>query len=324
MEKSVSAEPFEQKWSAEVIPIELQRRLQALQKLQIQTFKIDVEFHKAVYELDREYQRKHEKTFRLRQAIINGDHEPTDDECSLAECMNLLQGFELKSSADHNAQCTDSLLGIPNFWLTILKSDTILGKLVNENDEPALSFLSDIRVESRPPPNYSFVIEFNFRPNAYFTNTVLAKEYLLQCDVTADDPFAFDGPEIYRAIGCTIDWKDGMDLMERAGDTASVPTMDMYERYAKESFFYFFSPPDSVPEIDSSAEIINSMTSLDFEIGLYIKEKIIPSAVLYFLDEKSSTLSEDELLEFSDDDDDEVHKIENWRYKSIQYFWNCY
>lgn len=286
---------LEQGAAAGTMPINIQRRLQALQNLQIETYQIDVEFHKAVYELDREYQNKHKNVFRKRQAIVSGDHEPTNEECSMNECINLLHGLKLPSLSDNNELDADKLEGIPNFWLTVLKSDTILSRLVYEQDEHALTYLSDVRVHSRPPPTYSFVIEFHFRPNDYFSNTVLTKEYLLQCGVDPEDPFDFDGPEIYKAIGCEINWKPGMDLTEYSSGAAC----------HTESIFNFFNPSDMVPDTDVAAELINSMTTMDFEVGLYLKEKVIPSAILFYLEDKATALECEEMPEsFSDEEDD--------------------
>lgn len=67
--------------------------------------------------------------------------------------------------------------GVPNFWLTIFKTDAILTKMLHEADEPALAYLSDIRIQSGSSSNFSFVIEFHFLPNEYFSNETLTKEY---------------------------------------------------------------------------------------------------------------------------------------------------
>lgn len=43
-----------------------------------------------------------------------------------------------------------------------------------------------------------FVLEFHFSPNEYFSNSVLTKEYEMKCMPEENDPFSFEGPEIYR------------------------------------------------------------------------------------------------------------------------------
>ena len=34
----------------------------------------------------------------------------------------------------------------------------------------------------------------------------------MKCAPPEGDPFSFDGPEIYRCKGCSIDWKQGKNL----------------------------------------------------------------------------------------------------------------
>eukprot|EP00497_Spongosphaera_streptacantha_P003550 TRINITY_DN4281_c0_g1_i1.p2 TRINITY_DN4281_c0_g1~~TRINITY_DN4281_c0_g1_i1.p2 ORF type:complete len:92 (+),score=26.85 TRINITY_DN4281_c0_g1_i1:247-522(+) len=54
-----------------------------------------------------------------------------------------------------------------------------------------------------------FVLEFQFSPNDYFTNSALTKTYRMKAEPDKDDPFSFDGPDIYACSGCQIDWKKG-------------------------------------------------------------------------------------------------------------------
>lgn len=65
------------------------------------------------------------------------------------------------------------------------------------------------------------------------------------------------------------------------------------------------SVPEDLSNEDVAAELIT-----DFEIGHYIKERIVPRAVLYFTGEGSEDEDEDyeeeEEEEEEDDDDDEI------------------
>lgn len=45
---------------------------------------------------------------------------------------------------------------------------------------------------------HSYTLEFHFDKNDYFSNAVLTKQYLLKSTVDPEDPFAFEGPEIYK------------------------------------------------------------------------------------------------------------------------------
>lgn len=47
----------------------------------------------------------------------------------------------------------------------------------------------------------SFVLEFHFEPNDYFTNSVLTKTYKMKSEPDKADPFSFEGPEIVDCDG---------------------------------------------------------------------------------------------------------------------------
>lgn len=93
-----------------------------------------------------------------------------------------------------------------------------------------------------------FILEFHFGPNEYFTNTVLTKEYFLKCVPDADEPFTFEGPELYKCKGCTIDWQKGKNVTvktvtkkQKHKSRGSVRTVT--KTVQNDSFFNFFSPP---------------------------------------------------------------------------------
>merc|ERR1712181_156444 len=71
-----------------------------------------------------------------------------------------------------------------------------------------------------------------------------------------------------------------------------------------DSFFHFFSPP-ALPE-DPEAEVdeeVEMLLQQDFQIGHYLRERIVPRAVLFFTGEEQG--DDDEESDDEDDDDDE-------------------
>lgn len=292
------------------------RRLLALKKLQIETLHIDAEFHKRIFALDTEFQRQYQTLFDQRNRIVCGQHEPNDDECKVPPIIaketkrNLLE--KLTNSEANNQtmgageQPTDgSTVGIPNFWLQVFKNSTSKGAFLVKDDENAISHLKDIKIKSSLDNELSFQIEFYFDQNAYFENDILTKQYQLSCEFDENDLFAFEGPELCHSIGCDIKWKEGMNLIEKEPN----------------SFFKFFDPP-------KLADIMQTVTfenpegyrkwnksianyERDFEIGLFIKENLVPRAVLYYLNEnyykEISTIcgSGNSIGDGSDDDDED-------------------
>merc|ERR1711879_888821 len=58
-----------------------------------------------------------------------------------------------------------------------------------------------------------------------------------------------------------------------------------------ESFFHFFNPP-ALPD-DPEAEIdeeVQMLLQQDFQIGHYLRERIVPRAVLFFTGEEQGTM----------------------------------
>lgn len=116
----------------------------------------------------------------------------------------------------------------------------------------------------------------------------------MKCEPAEDDPFGFEGPEITNCKGCPINWKQGRNLTvktvkkkQKHKSKGSVRTVT--KTVKNDSFFNFFDPP-TVPEgglegdDEVDAETQELLTS-DFEIGHYIRERIVPRAVLFFTGE---------------------------------------
>jgi nucleosome assembly protein 1-like 1 len=275
------------------------KRIHALKALQKETINLDAEFHQSVYELERKLQGKHDEIFKKRSDIVNGLHEPCDNECQLSaeelEKMVPMEGEEVEN-------------GIPNFWLTVLKNVSELRSMIKEHDEPILEHLIDVRAYSNTSPNLSFQLEFQFAPNDFILNSVLTKTYLMKCVPEDDDPFSFEGPEIYKSIGCEIMWNAGKNVTEKAEKKKGSSATRLFKT---DSFFNFFNPPElRMDDSDDNDKIeVKEYLESDFEIGHYLKERVIPRAVLYYTGMIDDDISDDD----DDDDDDSItYHAENY------------
>lgn len=216
----------------------------------------------------------------------------------------------------------DDSKGIPEFWLTAMKNVEIIQEMIQEHDEPILKHLTDIRViftgpESAPdstqypqPTPMGFVLEFHFSPNPHFTNMILTKSYSMKCEPDEGDPFAFEGPEIISAEGCKIDWKKGKNITQKVvkkkqRHKGKGQTRFINKTVKNDSFFNFFAPPE-VPEDDADMdEDVEALLAADFEIGHFIRERLVPKGVLYFTGE---ALEDDD--EYEEDDDEDVDDLD--------------
>ena len=196
--------------------------------------------------------------------------------------------------------------GVPSFWLTIFKNVDMLAEMVQEHDEAILESLQDIKVKFSEKDPMGFTLDFHFSPNDYFTNTVLTKEYVMRSEPDPQEPFGFEGPEIIKCKGCKIDWKKGKNvtvkLIKKVQKHQQRGTRRTVTKSVQnDSFFNFFNPP-VVTEGEEPDEDTEALLAADFEIGHFIRERIVPCAVLYFTGE---ALEEDDFDEGEEEEGDE-------------------
>ncbi|XP_026685777.1 nucleosome assembly protein 1-like 1 [Diaphorina citri] len=369
------------------LPAPVRRRIKALKKYQAESIKIEAKFYEEVHKLECLYHSKyfplifHTRKFqtkvsgeschddlaclsmashdRLGLEAIRTLHRQLDDDAN-----GVIELSESDELSVHNVlfycHCvfSEDKPGIPGFWLTVFHNVSMLSDMVQVYDEPILKHLLDVRVIILEKDPMGFVLEFHFSKNPYFSNTLLTKEYIMKCEPDENDPFSFEGPEIYKCVGCKIDWyKDqnvtvktvkkkqkhkskgnlndendpfsfeGPEIYKCVGckidwykdQNVTVKTVKKKQKHKSkgqirivnktepnDSFFNFFNPP-TVPE-DPNAEIdeeTQALLSSDFEIGHYIRERVIPRAVLYFTGEAMDDDLEEEELEEEEEDDEE-------------------
>merc|ERR1719219_1064756 len=289
----------------------VKRRLKSLKKIQLEATKIEAKFYEEVHKLECKYHEMYKPLYEQRTRITKGDYEPTEEECdwpSDEEDEELAGDMKEKAKLEDEKTKTEEekdVKGIPEFWLTIFKNVDMLQEMVQEADEPLLKKLTDITVTFSESP-MGFTLHFYFAPNEYFSNSVLTKEYEMKCEPSEDDPFSFEGPEIFKCKGCTINWREGKNLTvktvkkkQKHKSKGNVRTIT--KQVKNDSFFNFFDPPPipDDPNADVDADTQELLTA-DFEIGHYIRERIIPRAVLYFTGE---ALEDEEYDEEEEDDE---------------------
>ncbi|KAF7248651.1 Nucleosome assembly protein 1-like 1 [Varanus komodoensis] len=235
-----------------------------------------------------------------------------------------------KLEEEKKDQEKDDPKGIPEFWLTVFKNVDLLSDMVQEHDEPILKHLKDIKVKfSEAGQPMTFTLEFHFEPNEYFTNEVVTKTYRMRSEPDDSDPFSFDGPEIMGCTGslfktinskkamtvkitvlscrCQIDWKKGKNVTlktikkkQKHKGRGTVRTVT--KTVSNDSFFNFFSPPE-VPESGDLDDDAEAILAADFEIGHFLRERIVPRSVLYFTGEAIE--DDDDYDEEGEEADDE-------------------
>uniref|UniRef100_A0AAQ4S3Y3 Nucleosome assembly protein 1-like 1 n=1 Tax=Gasterosteus aculeatus aculeatus TaxID=481459 RepID=A0AAQ4S3Y3_GASAC len=293
----------------ESLPKVVKRRVNALKNLQVKCAHIEAKFYEEVHELERKYAALYQPLFDKRSEIVKAAYEPTDEECEWKADEEEELTDEMKEKAKLEEEKKDEEKedpkGIPEFWLTVFKNVDLLSDMLQEHDEPILKHLQDIKVKfSDPGQPMSFTLEFLFEANDFFTNTVLTKTYKMRSEPDESDPFSFDGPEIMCCTGCTIEWTKGKNVTlktikkkQKHKGRGTVRTVT--KTVPNDSFFNFFTPPDGKYDEDSEAVL-----AADFEIGHFIRERIVPRAVLYFTGEAIEDDDDDEGEEEADEEND--------------------
>merc|ERR1711997_590659 len=288
----------------DVLPPEVEQRVNALKNILLSNVKHEVEYYKELHQLDLKYQKLYDESHARRKEICDGNYEPSGQEC---EWVDPQQDLTKKLGELNIDEKKSVVKGIPDFWLKVFQNsnETVLHGTLEPVDEPILKHLEDMTL-TMPDTNTGFTLNFVFSPNEYFSNSVLTKEYELRNDYDKEDPLDYDGPEVIKAKGCQTDWKPGKNpgikivtkKVKPKGKGKGGPKLVKKEE-KRDTFFDFFNPPD-MPEKKETEEETEALELLneDFDIGLNIKEKLIPKAVLYFTGEIGD-------LEMDDDDDDD-------------------
>ncbi|KAL0576577.1 hypothetical protein V5O48_005409 [Marasmius crinis-equi] len=191
---------------------------------------------------------------------------------------------------------------IPKFWPIALLNHTLFAIHAQHHaDQLALSYLEDVWIERDPNELRCYTIEFHFKENPHFHDTVLKKEFkYAPGDAAAEDKADAEGiteamldfswERDVKPSANKINWKDADKALtklypRKEGEDEE----DEDEPLDAGSFFNFFEQ-ESDP----------------LEIGVNIAGEIFPEAIEYFLgnvggDDLDSDDEEDE-----DDDAEEI------------------
>jgi nucleosome assembly protein 1-like 1 len=212
----------------ETLSPNVRKRVEFLREIQGQHDEIEAKFFEERAALEAKYQKLYEPLYTKRYEIVNGvvevdgvSDEPTSD--------NAEEGKESDAK------------GVPDFWLTAMKTNEVLSEEIQERDEPALKYIKDIKWSRIEDPK-GFKLEFFFDTNPFFKNSILSKTYHM---VDEDDPI------LEKAIGTEIEWYPGKNLtqkiLKKKPKKGSKNAKPITKTEVCESFFNFFNPPQ-VPD----------------------------------------------------------------------------
>ncbi|KAF8584508.1 hypothetical protein K439DRAFT_1288688, partial [Ramaria rubella] len=200
------------------------------------------------------------------------------------------------------------LQSIPKFWPQALNNmgGTAL-HLQHQQDQDALSFLHDIWVVRDTTEPRCFTLEFHFKPNPYFSDEVLTKEYKYLATPTPDETPVADGitnsmllfnwEQNVAPQKIIINWKDDPKHLTKLYPRVSGEDSDDMPAEPG-SFFNYFEYADD-----------------PFDIGMAIATDLFPEAIDYFTGTAGDGLEFDDDSEDDEDEDDEEIDLEKPRKK---------
>ncbi|TPX74209.1 hypothetical protein CcCBS67573_g04532 [Chytriomyces confervae] len=316
------------------LPADVKRRVDALRNFQDKHSELEAKFREEVLALEKKYLTQHQPLYDQRAKIVSGDVEPTDAEAhrepeedddeeeekvrltfnrgvvypGLPTFFILFRTLIMSNRKNQKTASKPSdkaTKGIPEFWLTALKTNSAISEFITERDEEALKALVNIKY-AYLPDNPGFKLEFFFSENEFFSNTKLEKTYFL-----INSPDTSYGDVVYdHAEGTKIEWKEDKDLsvtveVKTQRHKTTNKTRTVKKTVPAPTFFSFFNPPKPPTEDDEDVdEDIDSKLEMDYEIGELIKEKIIPHAVDWFTGKALQYEDDDEYDEFDEDEFD--------------------
>ncbi|XP_021293981.1 nucleosome assembly protein 1;4 isoform X2 [Herrania umbratica] len=274
----------------ETLSPNVRKRVEVLRETQSEHDELEKKFFEERAVLEAKYEKFYEPLYTKRYEIVNGVLKVE------GETNEAVMDGEGNKSAEEN--------GVPDFWLTAMKTNEMLADKISERDEGALKYLKDIKWGRINDPK-GFKLEFFFDSNPYFKNSVLAKTYHV-----VDDE---NEPILEKAIGTKIEWYPGKCLTQKVLKKKPKKGVKIVKPVTKtencRSFFNFFNPPqipDDDDDIDDElAEELQDRMEHDYNIGSTIRDKLIPHAVSWFTGEADQGNEYHGLEDDYDDSDDE-------------------
>ncbi|KAG0256679.1 hypothetical protein BG011_004372 [Mortierella polycephala] len=289
---------------------DVRRRVKGLKSLQNKHAVLEAEFQNEILALEKKYLALYTPLYEKRAEVVSGKTEPTD-----AEVEDGVSDDEEDEENDEEEDDEDKdqakVEGIPEFWLTTLKSHPQFADIITEKDEEALKHLVDIRMAYFEKPG--FRLDFEFSPNEFFTNTILSKTYYYHDEPGYGGDFVYD-----HAEGTKIDWKEGKDMSvtvetKKQRHKGTNKTRVVKKTVPAETFFSFFTPPvapedEDAEEMDEDEDLDEKLEA-DYGLGEELKDSIIPRAVDWFtgkaLQYQDNGDQYDDDFEYDDEEEEE-------------------
>ncbi|KIM85488.1 hypothetical protein PILCRDRAFT_817515 [Piloderma croceum F 1598] len=191
---------------------------------------------------------------------------------------------------------------ISGFWPVALLNHGMFAIHAQHNtDRLALTYLEDLWVVRDPQESRAFTIEFYFKENPYFSDSVLKKEFKYvpppaaaqdkpDADGITESMLEFSWERDVVPSASKISWKDPENALTK-----------LHPRVIDEE-----AEPDELPAESGSFFNFFEIASDPFDIGMLIANEVFAEAIDYFL----GNIGGDELDSDEEDSDDDAEEID--------------
>jgi nucleosome assembly protein 1-like 1 len=179
---------YEDKFQEELAKISsdsLKHKLVAIKNVIVRRLALEREFKSLHHKLESKYEALYKPIYDKRAKVIEGTQEVKAED--IAEQLSKLS---LNNTTPQSLE-----KGIPEFWLKALKNTSQFGQLINKKDEKVLAHLLNITCDFKE--DGSFILDFVFSPNEYFSHTSLQRTFTLDKEKQS----------ISKIESTKIDWK---------------------------------------------------------------------------------------------------------------------
>ncbi|KAH9835830.1 uncharacterized protein C8Q71DRAFT_908227 [Rhodofomes roseus] len=191
------------------------------------------------------------------------------------------------------------LKGINKFWPVALMNNSMFALHAQHNsDQVALSYLEDVWVSRDTKESRCFTLEFYFKENPYFSDSVLKKEYKWSPGPAA----AEEKPDADGLTGSMIDFSWERDVEPQA---TKINWKDDSKNLTKLHPRVTDEEGDDMPAEAGSFFNLFEDAEDPFDLGVLIANDVFPEATDYFLGRAGGEGIDSDDEEDSEDEEDE-------------------
>lgn len=121
------------------------KRVNALKNIQVKMIDIETKFYEELHQLECKYRNYYEPLSEQRAKIINGEYEPSGDECKWTygdeegeDIEDITDSVQAKLNLNDDEE---DVKGVPMFWLQVFKRTSLISDMIQEHDEKVLTHL---------------------------------------------------------------------------------------------------------------------------------------------------------------------------------------